>query len=414
MTQRRRITPASILAISAVLILGFILFAPQNPPEPSPVLTSYSAGPHGARGLYDVLERLGYRVARRKTSLSSSLDTSAVYVLLQPAIPLTVVELDSLLTAVRRGATLVFTAGAGALTDSLGFSLQPAVGFQTINNTEVVGGLPQRTRREGRSMIRQLPIPISASVEMDSASGAYGVPFLWLVDSPTYGAEERRPAPARAVVLGRSFGRGHAVAVASPTLAMNQLVSDGRPAVAMVRAVAWSQHTHAGGNYAHIIFDEYHHGFGTHANILAAVRYALAYTPAGRMTLQAAAAAILLILAVGARAIPPAASVSLQRRSPLEHVGALARAYVQADAHKLGAERLVRGLRRRHPLGVASSQPDDAYLSALRTRLPNVANDVDTIAASMAGSSLPPDGFASVGAAVAHIERTFTDDGSYR
>jgi hypothetical protein len=147
--------------------------------------------------------------------------------------------------------------------------------------------------------------------------------------------------------------------------------------------------------------------------MVAAVQEALTGTPAGRVTLGLVAAALVLLLASGVRPLAPVSVPPVSRRSPLEHVGALAHAYAQVDARSLGASRLVRGLRRRHSLGLPRTLPDDTYLSALRARIPTAAADVDRIAAALAphssDSSDPSDRFSATGAAVANIERAFRE-----
>ncbi|MGI8508779.1 MAG: DUF4350 domain-containing protein [Gemmatimonadaceae bacterium] len=425
MSDRRWITSATILSAVAVLAVIFALFAPQESAGSGPDLSSYSVSLNGARGLYDVLQRLGYPVRRRTTSMSANvfartyastsapLDSTATYMVLRPSIPLTAVELNSLLAAVRHGATVVIAGDRGPLNDSLGFEVQRVTdGFHTIANTMVAGGSTERKRPTaslgpgtfGASAL--MAVPISATIALSPGTHVRDTAFMWLVDSPTYARDERRPAPARALVIGRTFGRGYAIAVATGDLISNQLLRDGRPAIAIVRALDWTRGQRAG-TAAAIVFDEYHHGFGIHADPMAAVQRALVSTPLGRMALQAAVAAIVLIMAFGARPLSPTASSEFPRRSPIEHVGALAHAYLQVDARRIGTDRLIHGLRRRHPLGVARSLPHDAYLAALRTQLPATAPDVNVVSVAMAHESTKQNSFASVGAAIANIERAF-------
>ncbi|MGI8766940.1 MAG: DUF4350 domain-containing protein [Gemmatimonadaceae bacterium] len=402
MAGRQWLTPASILWVVALLAIAFTLFAPQNSSDSGRPLSSYSVSLTGARGLYDLLQRLGNPVDRRTRSMSTRLDSTATYILLQPSIPLTSIELDSLLNAVRRGATIVFS-GSSTLADSLGFELHSAIGFRTIASTAVVGGDSLRSQ----VITAVTAIPISTTVTLRRGSKVSAAIFMWLVDSPTYNEDERKPDPEMALVLGRTFGKGHAIAVATADLLSNRLLRDGRPAIAVVRALEWAHGTEDGAGATKIIFDEYHHGFGTHADVVGVVQRALVSTPLGRVTLQAAVAAIVLIIAVGARPLPPAPSSVFPRRSPLEHVGALAHAYLQVDARRIGAERLVQGLRRRHPLGVARSLSHDAYLAALSTQLPATAPDVKIVSEAIAHGPNQPDSFAIVGAAIANIERNF-------
>jgi hypothetical protein len=144
--------------------------------------------------------------------------------------------------------------------------------------------------------------------------------------------------------------------------------------------------------------------------MVAAVERALTGTAPGRMAIELIAAALLLLLAFGVRPLAPVAIPPVSRRSPLEHVGALAYAYSQVNAKALGTNWLLRGVRRRHPFGVPGSLPDSDYLSALRNRIPTTAADVDSILTTLtAKSSDSSDGFATTGAAVANIERAFRE-----
>jgi hypothetical protein len=369
----RRITPAMVL-IGAALILGFLaLLMPRPEAEHGPALDSRSMAPDGARGLYTVLARLRFPVRRGTTRLSGSLSPNATYVLLSPAIPLTAEETNALLAAVRGGATLLFTPGGGALTDSLGFivSLESP---HTIDDTRVIGGPAPRIV----TPYAQYSYPLDQNVAItDSAAAVRSTAFMWYpaqVDSSVRAAE---PLPQRdtsasgvdAIVLGRTFGRGHAIAVAPASVLTNQLVHTGPPAVAIVRALEWAN---AAGP---VVFDEYHHGAGMHEDPVGAIRDALLDTAIGRAALMALVAALVLLASAAWRPIAPVHVATVQRRSPLEHVQALARAYLQTHADRLGAERLVRGLRRRHPLGLPRNVSDRVYLETVRARYPAAAGD---------------------------------------
>lgn len=415
-----RITAVRVLSIVAVLLLLFVIFAPQQRPDAGPGFSSFATGPTGTRALYEVLGRLGFAVARNQKPLSSVPVSTATYVLLAPAQPLTQVEQNNLLAAVRDGATLVFTPGNGdPLVDSLGFEpAPPPTGFNLLRHTTVAGGNPQPAERPDPAAIFQQAYPISVAVA--SRAGFHNETFLWL-DAPvpdsahdsvtTAGAaidSTRHPA----LVLGHHFGRGYVIAIAPALIVTNQLMREPNAAIAIVRAIQFAIAGRAPGLRSNrVVFDEYHHGFGTHANMVAAIEHGLTATPPGRVTIELVAAALVLLLAYGVRPLPPVPVPQLSRRSPLEHVGALAHAYLQVDARRLGANRLVRGLRRRHSLGLPASLPDSVYLAAMTTRVPTVAADVDRILTALAtdspGSSHH---FASTSAAIANIERTFNSD----
>src|SRR5690606_14932506 len=73
-----------------------------------------------ARALYTMLERLGWDVTRSSRPLDARLDTTAVYMILNPVRPVTSDEIHELLQAVRAGAGMMVATGlAYELSDSL-------------------------------------------------------------------------------------------------------------------------------------------------------------------------------------------------------------------------------------------------------------------------------------------------------
>lgn len=391
------LTPARILTLSALALLLMIIFVPNGPAGDGASFSSYSSGPAGTRALYETLRRLGFAMQRRTTSLASNVDSSRTYVILAPAQPLTATEITELLAAVRGGATVVFTPRGGALTDSLGFTVASAFGrFHSLAELHVAGGNPDSVNAGP-----QLVLPITASLQ--AKHGA--VPLLWIGPVTGDRAEDSDSARRPALVLAQRVGRGWAVAIAPAELLTNQILAGGLPAIAVVRAL---ELTDAGTRARPVVFDEYHHGYGTHSDVVSTVGEALTGTPAGRMVLQVIAAGLVLLLVFAVRPIAPRAAPAITRRSPLEHVAALASAYTQVDARRLAADRLVRGIRRRHPLGTARSVPHDVYLAALRRRVPSAGAEVDRIAAALLPDSSEP--AASIGTAAANIERALSSD----
>jgi hypothetical protein len=115
-------------------------------------------------------------------------------------------------------------------------------------------------------------------------------------------------------------------------------------------------------------------------------------------------AALALLVVLGMRALPPSPRSRIERRSPMEHVGALARAYEQVGATRTVSRRLLRGLRRRHPLGARHGDEDEVFLDALRSRYPSLASDVELLRRAIR-QSLTPEELLGVGHAIHHIER---------
>ena len=398
--------PIRVLSAVAVLLVLFVIFAPQQSSDPGTMYSSYATGAGGTRAMYDVLKRLGFAVERNERPLSAEPDSNSTYVLFNPAQPLTVIEQSHLLAAVRRGTILVFTMDGDALADSLGFrTTTPTDGFFTLSRTRVAGGNPKPPTVQDPQAIFQAAFPISVTV--GSASKDSSQTFLWLEPAERSKAAQFDSAHQSALVIGHRVGHGYAIAVAPAQIVINQAVREPRSAIAIVRAIQFaSTFTGREPGSQRIVFDEYHHGFGKHADMVAAIERGLTQTPLGRVTLELVAAALILLLAFAVRPIAPVSVPATSRRSPLEHVGALAYAYSQVNAKALGTRRLIRGLRRRHPFGLPGSLPDSEYMSAIRTRMPAVATDVDEVLAA-SSDNLPASAgsFARTGTAIANIER---------
>jgi hypothetical protein len=199
------------------------------------------------------------------------------------------------------------------------------------------------------------------------------------------------------VVLGIAVGKGRVVAVGDPYLFTNRLVRDGDAALILVRAVEWL----GPGRGGRVVFDEYHHA-RTSSVGPGPVRRAMLHTPLGRAALQLLFAGILVVLASGARPLTPRSRMRVERRSPFEHVGALARAYEQVRATRIASRRLLHGLRRRHPIGREGDE--ETYLGALAARYPEVTPEIDTVRRALR-QPVDPAGFLAVGQAIETMER---------
>jgi hypothetical protein len=118
-----------------------------------------------------------------------------------------------------------------------------------------------------------------------------------------------------------------------------------------------------------IVADEYHQGFGRSGAIFTAALGWLVRSPAGWAILQLAFAG-LVALAAGAVRFGPALHVLVRaRRSPVEHLDALAAGLERSGGHRTAMELLVRGLRRRLQRAGAPGRPGPeqsaAWLDAL-------------------------------------------------
>ena len=438
----RLLTPKIVFGTLAVVIVIASLFTPAGQPDDAAgTLSSLSYEPGGARGWYEGAKRLGWKVKRREERFHGTLDSAAVYIVLAPEVPPTASEVGALLAAVRRGAGLIVSSERGsAIADSLHMYSDD---FQYVGHPVAAGQLgyprawdepvmsdttsPRSMREAGDSLAGTIGDSIARadSAEDSEASDLdFGPdlsanaqdPYAKQADSAARGVRRRRPvAPVlaaythhvhasltstrpyrsdtlafvsvmvmhrlvpmiRPAVLGMPLGAGRVVVLADAGIVRNALLSEEKLVILPQRLLEWTAPSVA----APVIFDEYHHGLGNHGNALRAIRGALFDTPVGRAGLQLLVAGLILLLALGARPIAARARMRLERRSPLEHVGALSRAYMQKGATRLAARRLVHGIRRRHG-AAARTGDDDAYLRRLAERYPALTPSVTRLIAA--------------------------------
>jgi hypothetical protein len=386
----RALRPQAVLAVLVVvLVLGVLLTPARVPADPRPNLTTYSAEPGGAKGVHEVARRLGWRPTRRLTPLRGTLDTDAAYLVLAPPSDLTSSEVTALLDAVRRGAGLVFVPRDGSpLADSLGVERSERR-FDELATFGATGPEPDEDEEDDE---RASP---ATRYTLAGAPLARGDTALVLA--------VRDSGRVRPVVAGFPLGRGRVVAVADPRLLVNDVLREGDNAMVAVRALEYA----APAPGARLVFAEYHFGHGERLGMAELAWRALAGTAPGRATLALVAAALLLLMAVGPRPIAPVERLRLERRSPLEHVGALARAYEQIAATRSTVRRLVRGLRRRHAPARPAGEPEERWLDAIRARHPGAAADIAIVERALR-EPLPPADLRAAGDALARIETLLT------
>ena len=419
------LAPRYVLPVLAIVLVVAVLFTPQRglAGATDQRLTTRSTQAYGARGLSEVLRRVGWRVEERLTPMDGPLATDAVYAVLAPAVDLTMSETRRLLDAVEGGASLLYVLrGRTLLADEL--DVRPSrsggpMALDTAGLARVCEGLSSGGLIEwpgGRPFMLTVEHTGAVStaettfVSVATGRGARrGTPGRDTIELPVRDPlAERMPAIGDPAAIGFSLGRGRVVVVADPDLLRNDVLRSCRwnAGLTAVRMVEWLARRSPGEPApARIVFDEYHQGHGRHASTFGAARHFLSATPPGRTLLQVALASLLLLLAAAPRPLSPASSVSFERRSPLEHVGALSRAYEQVGASRLAARRLVRGIRRRHAHGAWRRASDEEFLQSIAARHPALAADV-ALLVQATHRALPPTEFVQVGRAIETIERT--------
>ncbi|MGH7671776.1 MAG: hypothetical protein ACREMC_02665, partial [Gemmatimonadales bacterium] len=97
-----------------------------------------------------------------------------------------------------------------------------------------------------------------------------------------------------------------------------------------------------------VVWDEYHQGFGRQGPSVEALTWDwLRHSPAGWAILQLVAVALVWLAATAVRFGPARPVIERRRRSPLEHLEALAAGLESAAAADTAVERMISGLRRR-------------------------------------------------------------------
>ena len=212
------------------------------------------------------------------------------------------------------------------------------------------------------------------------------------------------------VAVGFALGRGRVVVVADPDLLRNDVIRRcGWGAdVRAVRMLEWLRDGGAAPRTA-LVFDEYHQGYGHAASMLDTTGNFLVQHPLGRTLLQIALAALVLLLAVGPRPIPPVDVLRVERRDPLEQIDALAHAYEQVHATRTMTARLLRGVRSRveRTWSDTRARPNEEFLADAAARAPSLAPDVELVRRAL-DAPIPDRTLPELGAALRRIEQTLT------
>lgn len=331
----RRSEVALVVGLVVAVIVAAIAGSRVAPEERlrDPRRSTRLSGPRGASALRDALERLGVSVEQRRTALfgigtdAAAVDSTTWLALLDVSLVPSPVEWEEIVAYVRRGGR-VFLAGRNRVENCFGYEVE------WLERREI--------RSEGVPVVRPPGIEMLPRAEY----------ALRRVDRNT--AERRCTAPparttmallrtttGRFVALRLDYdGGGRVILLADGAFVSNRAL---RETDAGVAVLGWLLES----DPARIIADEYHQGFGRSGSLFAAAWAWLLSAPAGWLILQLVAAGILGLVVVAVRFGPPRSVIERRRRSPLEHVDALAVGLERAQAHRTVVALLVAGLRRR-------------------------------------------------------------------
>jgi hypothetical protein len=397
--------PGVVLPVVGTVALIVALITPQAASGRfgDPRLSSHLASSLGARVLHDLSARLGWRTVQQD-SLPAPLATDGrtIHAVLAPVTPVTPGEAHLYLEAVRGGdALLLVLEERTPLSDSLGVTHYSRGGMLP---------LPDDASAECNGRTEMTP-PLWA----DGRVHLFGLRWLHRAPAELVGfallqrEELGMPYPGDAAV-GFPLGQGRVIVVADPDLLRNDVLrycAWGADLIA-VRMLEWLR-TGGPAPRATLMFDEYHQGYGSRPSALGVTAEFLVDHPLGRALSLGVIAALVLLLAVAPRPVPPQEIERIERRDPLEQVDALAHAYEQVRATRTITARLLRGMRWRVERGGsgARARPDDAFLEAAVARAPALNPDVALVRRALRETIADRD-LPAVGAALRRIEHTLT------
>ncbi len=439
--------PRVVLPLLATLIGVGALLTPKSVTgrNGDERLTTYSSQPQGAKMFADFAQANGWTVERSRTD-GYVLRPGIVQAILAPQERIAPAQVHAVLEHVRSGGGLLLIGGIGtsAFRDSLGLaggvsgnSTQSAssgcasatdfraqfrvdrlwasdkaylstVGLHDSSSIRITDTLYAVSRPRAPDSSRVVRITAKTGSRDSAADSAR--------DSVAFPSRASRSAPiavggyeiAPAMIAG-TLGRGRIVYAGDPDVLRNDAlrVCEYGLDVAAARILAYLTPVSSGART--LRFDEYHHGFGPHngagEGVSGAMRQFLFDTTSGRAVAQLLVAALILLFALSPRGVAPTDPVRVERRSPFEHVDALARAYAQVGATRTATMRLVRGLRRRIERGRSrgGTVRDEQFLNLLVARYPAINADVERVKHAL-DERVKPEEFLHVGDAVVRIE----------
>lgn len=346
-----------LVGVVAVAVVAGRRRAPATERDDRP--STFVQGPYGSEAVYAVLLRLGRSIDRRRTPLFGLASDTArrpdVLVVAAPRLPLESGELDAV-ARYALGGGAVFAAGfGGGITACAGWAVRSVGRLGRGDRSPVIS----------RGVARALPAVGRVLTRRDRAAGA-GTPAACDAWRPTAVDTLLRTRDHRPVLLALHYaGGGRVMLLSEPDYLRNVVWRDSDVPYLLVPLLA-----PAG---AHVTWDEYHQGFGKAPSLAGAVATWLTRAPAGWALLHLLLAALVALGVAALRFGPPRAFPrQSQRRSPLEHVEALAAGLEGAGGSATAIRLIVGGLRRRLQRTPGGARGDPiTWLAALPPALPD-------------------------------------------
>ena len=378
------------LALLALVVLGvFATLAGERRsrrPDDDPRRSTFVYGPDGASGWAAALERLGTPVERVRDPqqlLPDSAGGAGVLVaVLDPAVELDAFEGGELAAHAAAGGDLLIAGhSAAAAMRCLGYDVER-------RPRDSLRAAPPRHRAgDDAPWIRATLVSRERRVIVDTIEAVSGViasctvPDAARVDTLLVVAGNRP-----VVVAVSTVGGGRAMLAADGSLFSNRRL---RATAAGPFALSMAA------GYEQIRVDEFHHGYRAGGNMVGALLSWSVESPWGWLVWQLMLVGTLAILAGAVRFGPPRPLDERRRRSPLEHVRALATALAAARGHDVAIRLLVHGVRRRLSKAGAPVRGDPrVWIESLTPHLRTAR--AQAAAATLASLTVPPQPAGSV------------------
>jgi hypothetical protein len=359
--MRPRVELAIAFGVFGLLAAGAAALGGRGRREPDFDLrrSTFLTGPDGARGYADALERLGVGVQRFRRrpaelrAIARVWDTT-LFAVVGPSEEVDPVEADAIVRYGRTHDLLLAGKGADAVMRCYGYAVETrpnpmltvAPGQPPANSDLRVWAVVARASRRG---------PRAPSAWDDELPALCKTPDVGLTDTLL------RTVGGRTVALRLHLPEGRTVTLVADDLIFSNraLRSSAAGPFALRLAV---------GRYRRVVFDEYHHGYGPSGSLPGALLSWSGRSPWGWVGWQLVAVGLIGLTASAVRFGPVRPSPERRRRSPLEHVHALATVLAAAKGHDLAVRLMVQGLRRRlsrspHAVGAGVRADPRAWLA---------------------------------------------------
>ncbi len=371
---------AVLIALSAA---GNTEFDRPRESEVQPIRSSYSTGPTGTRGLYQLLEESGRSIARLRESYHSleKRSTNIMLIIVGPfqkdhSLPSD--EAQALQKWIARGGNALIVSrdpiqqfgGHDIHSEITNKNPEWEAPAEKLVDSNSDGFITQPT--ELTKDLRGLALS-NLAARMRFSPAEHGRPEGEATKSPTPqpAKEKEQPLYAPVIHMGDEkgailadfkYGEGRVVFLSDPFVIANNGILRGSNltlALNLVNSLSAEESART------ILFDEFHHGFHSESNPL--VNY-FRGTPMPWLLGQALLAGLLLAYTYGRRFARPLPLPRADRHSPLEFVGSMANLQRVAQARDLAIENIYPRFRSKvcRRLGLTSRAPVDEIISNLR------------------------------------------------